>query len=93
MLEKWRIEMTGKIEYLADWLRDVHTLEEQVGMLLKGKSAIADQYPELKLCLQTYLEITQKHQITINNCIQRLGEDTSTIKGMAAKVMAIGVGN
>ncbi|MDF3011915.1 MAG: hypothetical protein K0Q78_119 [Cellvibrio sp.] len=85
--------MTGKIEYLADWLRDVHTLEEQVGILLKGKAERADQYPDLKLRLQTHSKTTQKHQVTINNCIQRLGEDTSTIKSMAAKVMATGAGN
>lgn len=77
--------MIGKIEHLADWLRDVHALEEQIETLLKGQAERADQYPDLKLRLQTHLDTTQKYKVTINNGIQRLGEDTSIIKRHGSK--------
>jgi ferritin-like metal-binding protein YciE len=82
--------MTDPKEHLLDWLRDAHSMEQQAEQMLRAQSGRLDHYPELKARIDQHLEETLGQQKLVAQCIERLGGTTSTIKDIAAKVMAFG---
>jgi ferritin-like metal-binding protein YciE len=82
--------MTDPQENLLDWLRDAHAMEQQAEQMLRAQSSRLENYPELKLRIDQHLEETLGQQKLVAQCIERLGGSTSTIKDLAAKVMAFG---
>lgn len=82
--------MNDPKEHLVDWLRDAHAMENQMETLLKGQFDRIEHYAELKAAIQSHIETTRNHQVSLRSSIERLGGDTSTIKDLGAKLMATG---
>ena len=82
--------MTDPKENLLDWLRDAHAMEQQAEQMLRAQSGRLEHYPELKARIDQHLDETLGQQRLVARCIERLGGSTSTIKDLAAKVMAFG---
>ena len=82
--------MTDPKENLLDWLRDAHAMEQQAEQMLRAQSGRVEHYPELKARIDQHLEETLGQQKLVAQCIERLGGTTSTMKDLAAKVMAFG---
>ncbi|MGA5718364.1 ferritin-like domain-containing protein [Pseudomonas atacamensis] len=77
-------------ENLLDWLRDAHAMEQQAEQMLKAQSKRLEHYPQLKERIDQHIEETLGQQKLIDECLQRLGGDSSTIKDLGGKLMAFG---
>ncbi len=58
--------------------------------MLKAQAARLEHYPALKTRIEQHLEETLGQQKLVEQCIQRLGGSTSTLKDLAGKLMAFG---
>lgn len=79
--------MTSKQEILAQWLRDVHALEEQAKTMLEAQSSRISNYPELKKRIDRHLEETTRQEERIRGCLDRHG-GPSAMKDAGGKLMA-----
>ncbi len=77
---------------LLDWLRDAHAMEEQAEKMLTTTAERLENYPELRARIEQHIQETRHQAEQVRGCIQRLGGDTSTIKDVAAKMVALGQG-
>ncbi|MHC8306147.1 ferritin-like domain-containing protein [Pseudomonas sp. PB3P13] len=75
---------------LLDWLRDAHAMEQQAENMLKAQSKRLEHYPALKARIDQHIQETLGQQKLIDQCLSRLGGDSSTIKDMTGKLMAFG---
>lgn len=75
---------------VLDWLRDAHAMEQQSEQMLTGEIKRLEHYPKLKARLEQHIEETRGQQQLLQQCIERLGGSTSSIKDMGAKLMAFG---
>jgi ferritin-like metal-binding protein YciE len=80
---------SSEVRYLQ-WLRDAHAMEEQAEQMLRGTARRIKNYPELKAQLERHLEENRRHADMIRRCIERRGSNISTLKDMAAKLVAVG---
>lgn len=76
-------------ENLIDWLRDAHAMEEQAEQMLTKTADRLENYPELKARIQQHIKETQHQSELVRSCIERLGGDTSAVKDVAGKMMAM----
>lgn len=77
---------------LVDWLRDAYAMEEQAEKMLKAQAQRLEHYPKLKLRIEQHIEETYGQQKLLREALQRLGSEPSTMKDIAAKLMAFGQG-
>ncbi|MDR6303749.1 ferritin-like metal-binding protein YciE [Nitrobacter vulgaris] len=84
--------MTKAEENLMAWLRDAHAMEEQAETMLKALAGRTDDYPEIKTLIEKHLGETQRQAKSLQECIQRRGGDTLTLKDVAGKMVAFGQG-
>jgi ferritin-like metal-binding protein YciE len=77
-------------EHLLDWLRDAHAMEKQAEQMLSGQIARLEHYPDLRRKLEEHLEETRRQSGTVQECIDRYGEGSSTIKDAMGKMTAMG---
>lgn len=77
-------------ENLLDWLRDAHAMEQQAEQMLKAQSSRLEHYPQLKARIDQHIEETLDQQKLIDECLQRLGGEASTMKDLGGKLMAFG---
>lgn len=75
-------------EHLITWLSDAHAMEEQAKSLLKTQIDRLESYPEAVPRLQDHLRETEQQAQMIEQCLQQLGSDTSTLKDMSTKFTA-----
>jgi ferritin-like metal-binding protein YciE len=73
---------------LAKWLRDAHAMEHQAVGLLETQIDRLENYPEALPRLREHLRETKDQMAQVEQCLQRLGEDTSTLKDTAMKMTA-----
>jgi ferritin-like metal-binding protein YciE len=73
---------------LAAWLRDAHAMEGQAITLLETQIERLESYPEALPRLRQHLSETKDQQAKVAQCLQKLGEDTSTLKDTAMKMTA-----
>lgn len=76
-------------ENLLDWLRDAHAMEEQAEQMLTKTADRLENYPDLKARIQQHIKETQRQSELVRSCIERLGGDTSAVKDVAGKMMAM----
>lgn len=76
-------------ENLIDWLRDAHAMEMQAEAMLKGQASRLEHYPEVKARVEQHITETQQQARDVEQCLKSLGEDTSTLKDMGGKTMAM----
>ncbi|MBS7699922.1 MULTISPECIES: ferritin-like domain-containing protein [unclassified Chelatococcus] len=77
-------------ERLMEWLRDAHAMEQQAETMLSGLSSRIENYPEVKARIDAHLKETRVQAQLLNECIERRGGDTSSLKDLAGKFMAMG---
>jgi len=77
-------------ENLLDWLNDAHAMEQQAEKMLRAQAERLEHYPALKARIEEHLQETLGQQKLVEQCIKRLGGSTSTLKDLAAKLMAFG---
>lgn len=84
--------MASADERLMEWLRDAHAMEEQAETMLSAQAKRIDNYPEVKAQIERHLAETREQARMLRACIERRGGDTSTMKDLAAKFVAMGQG-
>jgi ferritin-like metal-binding protein YciE len=80
--------MTTPRENLISWLRDAYAMEGQAISLLQAQIDRLDHYPEALPRLRQHLEETREQQATVEQCLNKLGADPSTLKEAAMKLGA-----
>jgi ferritin-like metal-binding protein YciE len=80
--------MSEAREWLVQWLRDAHAMEEQAETMLSGQLSRLENYPELTNRIQLHLDETKTQASRLRACLDHIGEDTSTLKDAGAKLMA-----
>ena len=80
--------MSEAREWLIQWLRDAHAMEEQAETMLSGQLSRLENYPELSHRIQQHLDETTMQASRLKDCLDRIGEGTSTMKAAGGKLMA-----
>ena len=76
-------------EYLDQWLRDAHAMEEQAETMLTSQAGRIENYPELKAKIEQHIRETQSQSERIRACLERRGTSTSGAKDIGAKFTAM----
>lgn len=80
--------MSASREWLVQWIRDAHAMEEQAETMLTGQLTRIENYPELSDRIRMHLEETREQASRLKTCLERLDEDASAMKDAGAKLMA-----
>lgn len=75
-------------EHLIAWLKDAYAMEKQAIEILTRQADRIDNYPELTARLKQHLEETRWQASQIENCLEKLGSDTSSFKSGVGIVSA-----
>ncbi|MGD9511002.1 MAG: ferritin-like domain-containing protein [Geminicoccaceae bacterium] len=78
---------TSKRDSLIVGLRNAYGLEGQVLSTMENAHGRLDGYPELKAVIGQHIEETRGQQRMIEECLGRFGEEPSTLKEAAMKLM------
>lgn len=84
--------MASADKRLMEWLRDAHAMEEQSETMLAALAKRIENYPEVRSRVERHLEETKQQARDLRSCIERRGGDTSTVKDLAGKFVAMGQG-
>lgn len=84
--------MATKQETLLAWLRDAHAMKQQAETMLSAMAGRIENYPEVKARIEEHLVQTRRQASALEGCIERLGGDTSTVKDLMGKFVAMGQG-
>jgi ferritin-like metal-binding protein YciE len=79
-------------EYLDQWLRDAHAMEEQATTMLTSQAGRIENYPELKQKIEQHIRETESQRDRLEACLTRRGTSASGAKDIAAKFTAMGQG-
>lgn len=79
--------MAATRETLLEWLRDAHAMEKQAISILERQADRIENYPEMRQQVQSHLETSRRQAERVEECINQLGGDTSTVKEGVAKFM------
>ncbi|SKA12910.1 ferritin-like domain-containing protein [Consotaella salsifontis] len=80
--------MSDKQYRLGLWLRDAHAMEQQAETMLKAQSSRLEHYPELRARIDQHVRETQSQISRVEECIKRVGTDSSALKDMAGSLTA-----
>ncbi len=69
-------------------LRNAHAMETQARELMERQAERLDDYPEVKAKVAGHLQETNEQLKRLEQCLEALGEATSTLKDTAQSVMA-----
>jgi ferritin-like metal-binding protein YciE len=64
-------------------LRNAHGMETQARELMERQSERLDEYPEVKAKVAAHLQETNEQLKRLEQCLEALGEGTSTLKDTA----------
>jgi ferritin-like metal-binding protein YciE len=79
-------------ENFMAWLHNAHAMEEQAVTMLTSLASRTRDYPEVKTRVESHLAETRRQIEALEECIKRRGGETSTLKDVAAKIVALGQG-
>lgn len=82
--------MSDSREWLVQWIRDAHAMEEQAETMLNGQFNRLENYPELSERIRQHVEETKRQAARLKTCLEELGEDTSSLKDAGGKLIAWG---
>ncbi|MDQ3287227.1 MAG: ferritin-like domain-containing protein [Pseudomonadota bacterium] len=82
--------MTTQRDELLASLRDAHAMESQAETMLAGQAKRLENYPALRARIERHVEETQNQRRLVGECLERLGESSSSIKDTGGKFMAMG---
>ena len=83
---------TTREDHLLAWLRDAHAMEKQAETMLSAMAGRIKNYPEVKDKIEAHLAETVRQADMLQSCIERRGGDTSTMKDLMGKFVAMGQG-
>lgn len=81
--------MTTRNDRLVQWLRDAHAMEEQAETMLSAQASRLENYPTLRQRIEQHISETQSQARRLEECISRLGSDSSSVKDAAGKMTAM----
>lgn len=81
--------MSESREWLVQWLRDAHAMEEQAETMLNGQLSRIKNYPELSDRMRLHLDETRQQAARLKACLDRMEEGSSTMKDAGGKLTAI----
>lgn len=70
---------------LLKWLRDAHAMESSAESILEKQVKRVKDHPEIHRRINDHLEETRRQQTRVEDCIKKLGGDTSILKEMVGK--------
>ncbi len=73
-------------DFVIKWLNDAYGMENALIQTLENHANHAEGYPQVQSRIQEHIETTRRHADRVQECIERLGGDTSTLKSATAKV-------
>ncbi|AZO09537.1 MULTISPECIES: DUF892 family protein [unclassified Mesorhizobium] len=76
-------------EWLIQWLRDAHAMEEQAETMLSGQLSRLDSYPELSARIRSHLAETKEQARRLQSCLDAMDEGSSTLKDAGGKLTAM----
>jgi ferritin-like metal-binding protein YciE len=76
-------------QYLDQWLRDAHAMEEQAETMLTSQVNRLEHYPQLRQKMEQHIKETQSQASRLEACLQRRGTSTSGAKDLAGKFTAM----
>lgn len=74
-------------EHLVAWLRDAHAMEEQAIEILEKQANRLESYPDMQRRIRQHIDETKRQAERVNECINRIGDGTSTAKDLTGKLM------
>ncbi|RUW00084.1 MULTISPECIES: DUF892 family protein [unclassified Mesorhizobium] len=81
--------MSESREWLIQWLRDAHAMEEQAETMLSGQLGRLESYPELSERIRAHLAETKEQARRLKSCLDGLEEGSSTLKDAGGKLTAM----
>lgn len=84
--------MSEAREWLIQWARDAHAMEEQAITMLEGQAGRLENYPDLRARISQHIEETRQQAARLRRYLDDEGESTSTLKDMGGKLAAMGQG-
>jgi ferritin-like metal-binding protein YciE len=78
---------TSKRDTLIVGLRNAYGLEGQALSTMENVHSRLEHYPELKAAVAQHIEETRRQQQMVEQCLGRFGEEPSTLKEAAMKLM------
>ncbi|MBV0893342.1 DUF892 family protein [Paracoccus sp. Z118] len=80
--------MTEAREWMVQWLRDAHAMEEQAQTMLAGQAERIDNYPELAARIRQHEAETKEQAERLLGALESIGESRSMLKDTGGKLMA-----
>lgn len=77
-------------EWVFQWTRDAHAMEEQAITMLEGQAGRLESYPRLEARIRQHLEETRQQAARLTEYLDRRDTDTSTLKDLGGKLTAMG---
>jgi ferritin-like metal-binding protein YciE len=81
--------MTEPREWLIQWVRDAHAMEEQAETMLSGQVSRLENYPELRERIRLHVDETRNQAARLKSYLDSRNEGSSTLKDAGAKMMAM----
>lgn len=81
--------MSESREWLVQWLRDAHAMEEQAETMLNGQVNRIENYPELSERIRQHIQETRQQAARLETCLDRIGQGSSTLKDAGGKLTAM----
>ncbi|RUX26477.1 ferritin-like domain-containing protein [Mesorhizobium sp. M7A.F.Ca.US.011.01.1.1] len=81
--------MSESREWLVQWLRDAHAMEEQAETMLNGQLNRIQNYPELSDRIRQHVQETRQQAARLETCLDRIGQGSSTLKDAGGKLTAM----
>jgi ferritin-like metal-binding protein YciE len=75
-------------DYFITGLRNAHAMEVQARELMERQSERLDAYPDVKAKMAEHLQETNQQIKRLENCLEKCGETSSTLKDTAQSFMA-----
>ena len=73
-------------DFVIKWLNDAYAMENALIQTLENHANHAEGHPQVQSRIQEHIETTRRHADRVQECIERLGGDTSTLKSATAKI-------
>jgi ferritin-like metal-binding protein YciE len=80
-------QMQEPQQTIISWLNDAYAMEHSLINTLEGHAKDAKEYPQVRAAIERHVEATKRHQDMVQQCVERLGGDTSALKAGMAKMM------
>ena len=82
----------SQTETLTTWLKDAYAMEQGIVEVLERQIGQMDDMPEAQEKMREHLELTKTHAERVRDCVERLGEDVSSVKAGLANFLGAAQG-